>query len=54
VFPPALVILSFAPVAIAQSDPKDPLGSVVGLVPLLIGAAVGLAIWLRTRKLALG
>jgi hypothetical protein len=54
VFPPVLVILSLAPVAIAQGDAKDAAGSALGLVPIVVIVAIGLCMWLRTRKLALG
>ncbi len=50
VFPPLLVILSLAPVAIAQGDAKDPAGSAFGLVPVVVVVAIGLCVWLRSPQ----
>jgi hypothetical protein len=53
-FPPALVILALAPIAIAQRTSANQIGSAVGFIPVVLVTLLGVGTWLRSRALGAG
>jgi hypothetical protein len=53
-FPPALVILALAPIAIAERSSANQIGSAVAFIPVVLVTLLGVGTWLRSRALGTG